>query len=184
MALPEQKEELIRREEVIVSKLLAERFVNLFEQRKAFTLYKIDFNVESDSKHPDGTKYTTTKPVVIEETSGFDDVSNRYLLQDIHGIIGYFIEFETIDYSDGGCDYFIGITQVPNLKSYEDLGKWKNKVLSCRVRPVRHRRERDFLPGIAIQSLVGDRIVVEFFEIEKDIDLEDFCEILTGQPVS
>lgn len=183
MALPEQEQSIKRREEVVISRFVAERFLEILEQKqKGMSLHILEFNQKSTSKDEDGTEHTVLKPVVLEEVDGFIDSHRIFLLKDRHGILNYLIEFEE-HFGDGGVSHFIGITQVPSIESYENLGKWRDEVLSTRAKPARYRRpsdEENYRPRLAIQSFAPDRFTVELFE--EDFNLEDLYEVLTGKP--
>lgn len=182
MALPEH-EPSVKRKEVLIPRYAARMFLSILGMRQSYSGYSIHslrFNEEAISKEKDGTRHITVKPVVTEEVDKIGHESGMYLVRDKHDILNYLVEFETLEHP-GSVDYFVGITQVPSITKYEDLGEWVDKVSSRRVMPARYRHsseEEDYPPSIAITSS-HNRISVELFE--EDFNLEELYELLAGE---
>ena len=181
MSLQEQEKLERRREEVITSKFVAERFFDILA-KKDFSIHRINFNVESVSYDPDGTRHTAVVPAELKEVGDFGDAKGQFLIRDKFGTLNYFLEFETIDHRDGS-DHFVGITQVQSPEVFKDKGEWSNKVLSDRVRPSLYgdlESETNFRPRLRVQTSGSGRLMVEIFE--EDFHLEDLYDLLTGHP--
>lgn len=171
-----ERETLVQSKEIFLPELLAQRFVDQFAN-KGFTPHRLDFGVKSEYQDPDGTRHTTTRPVVAQEISGSLSGSNKFLLEH-EDVLGYFIELKTVEHEDG-LDYFVGITQVPPRAAYENLDVWTNIVSEARVRHPRYKGgipANDTPPSLSIASSGYNSIRVEY--TGEDINLEKFYEDL------
>lgn len=150
MATPEHKETEIKSRAFNLRHFFANGFRDFLtkETKTLYNLNRIKFDVQSESKDPEGVKHVTITPFEAEEVQDFDTKGFFLVICNSYDH-AYLIEFSDADYYDSPI-YFIGINRVPNPNWTRDKGEWGKDVINRRVRPPFYKQAANVLPSLGI----------------------------------